>query len=124
MKLWVKILIALILGVITGFILGPKAEVLKPIGTMFLSLINMIIVLLVLSSMTVGITSIHDPQKLGRVGIKTLLLYLITTVIAIVLGLFFAAVFKPGISLGLHTSGSVNIGEAPSISQIILSIIP
>ena len=67
MKLWIKILIALSLGVITGLILGPNAKS-KPIGTLFLSLINMIIVLLVLSSMTVGITSIHDPQKLGRVG--------------------------------------------------------
>jgi Na+/H+-dicarboxylate symporter len=124
MKLWIKILIALFLGAITGLLLGPSAEIFKPIGSVFLSLINMIIVLLVLSSMTVGITSIHDPQKLGRVGIKTLLLYLITTVIAIVLGLFFAAVFKPGISLGLQATGNINLGEAPSVAQIILSIIP
>jgi dicarboxylate/amino acid:cation (Na+ or H+) symporter, DAACS family len=124
MKLWIKILIALFLGTITGLLLGPSAEIFKPIGSVFLSLINMIIVLLVLSSMTVGITSIHDPQKLGRVGIKTLLLYLMTTVVAIFLGLFFAEVFKPGISLGLQATGEVNIGETPTISQIILSIIP
>lgn len=119
-----KILIALVLGVIAGVILGPHAVYLKPIGTMFLSLINMIIVLLVLSSMTVGITSIHDPQKLGRVGIKTLLLYLITTIIAIAIGLLFAKVFQPGAGLGLHATGEVNIGETPTIGDIVLSIIP
>ena len=71
MKLWLKILIALVLGVITGLALGPQAAVFKPIGVIFLRLISMIIVLLVLASMTVGITSIHDPKKLGRVGLKT-----------------------------------------------------
>jgi DAACS family dicarboxylate/amino acid:cation (Na+ or H+) symporter len=124
MKLWIKILIAIVLGVITGAILGPKAEFLKPIGTMFLSLINMIIVLLVLSSMTVGITSIHDPQKLGRVGLKTLLMYLITTMFAIALGLLLAKFFPTGTGLNLHTTGEIHLNETPSISEIILSIIP
>ena len=125
MKLWVKILIALFLGVVTGWIFGPKAEVLKPIGTIFLNLINMIIVLLVLSSMTVGITSIHDPQKLGRVGLKTLLMYIGTTMIAIVIGLVFAKIFKPGAAMGLVSKAPISIhSEAPSFSEIALSIIP
>lgn len=124
MKLWIKILIALFLGVITGFLLGPNAEIFKPIGSVFLSLINMIIVLLVLSSMTVGITSIHDPQKLGRVGIKSLLLYLFTTVIAIILGLLFAWIFQPGAGLGFHPAGEIHLSEPPTISQVILSLVP
>ena len=88
MKLWVKIFIGLILGAITGLILGEKAIYLKPLGTIFLNLINMIIVLLILASMTVGITSIHDPKKLGRVGGKTIGIYLTTTLIAITTDLF------------------------------------
>lgn len=124
MKLWIKILIALILGVIAGAILGPNAVYLKPIGTLFLSLINMIIVLLVLSSMTVGITSIHDPQKLGRVGIKTLMLYVLTTSVAIALGLIFAKIFQPGAGMGLQTAGAIHLNETPSFGEIILSIVP
>lgn len=124
MKLWLKILIALILGVITGLIFGERAEILQPIGTIFLSLINMIIVLLVLSSMTVGITSIHDPKKLGRVGLKTLVLYLITTVIAICIGLIFSNVFDLGGSLHLARNFEINIESAPSLSEIFLSVIP
>lgn len=124
MKLWKKIMIALVLGVITGIILGPKAIYLKPIGTIFLNAINMIIVPLILSSMTVGITAIHDPKKLGRVGIKTLILYLTTTLIATFIGVSFGEFFKPGVGLSLVPSQPLNIAEAPSISQMLLTIIP
>jgi dicarboxylate/amino acid:cation (Na+ or H+) symporter, DAACS family len=126
MKLWVKILIALLLGVIAGSLLGAKAEYLKPIGNIFLSLINMIIVLLVLSSMTVGITSIHDPQKLGRVGVKSFLLYLLTTIIAIAIGLFLAKTIQPGLGLNLRAENAapIVIENTPSVSEMLLSIVP
>lgn len=125
MKLWVKILIALILGIGTGIILGPRAEYLKPIGTIFLNLISMIIVPLVLASMTIGITSIHDPQKLGRVGLKTLALYLMTTLIAIVIGISFAKFFGTGQGLELaSTVKEIKNIETPTLSEIFLSVIP
>ncbi|KAF3361975.1 Proton/sodium-glutamate symport protein [Chlamydiales bacterium STE3] len=125
MKLWIKILIAIALGIFTGIILGPNAEYLKPIGQSFLSLINMIIVLLVLSSMTVGITSIHDPQKLGRVGLKTLLVYLATTIIAIAIGISFGEIFRPGDSLSLQSTEQITIQTStPSFAEIFLSVIP
>lgn len=125
MKLWMKILIALVLGTIVGAILGPKAEYLKPLGTLFLNLINMVIVPLVLASMTVGITNIHDPKKLGRVGLKTLFLYLVTTLIAIVLGLALVHLFTPGIGLNLTSSvTTVEIQSPPGIVEILLSVIP
>lgn len=124
MKLWVKILIALALGIVTGLIFGEQAVILKPLGMMFLSLINMIIVLLVLASMTCGITSIHDPQKLGRVGLKSVILYLSTTVIAIIIGLLFAQVFHPGSTLTMAQTTEVVVSKAPSLSSILLSVIP
>lgn len=124
MKLWVKILIAIVLGVITGAILGPNAEYLKPIGQAFLSLINMIIVLLVLSSMAVGITSIHDPKKLGRVGLKSLFLYMTTTALAIVIGITFSKLFQPGIGLDLKGPENLNVQTPPALGEILLSIIP
>lgn len=127
MKLWVKILIALALGVIVGALMtwaGISTEFFKPVGDIFLRLINMIIVLLVLSSMTVGITSIHDPQKLGRVGLKTLVIYLSTTVIAIAIGILFAKVSGIGSGMGLKTTAEVVVRETPSIGDTILQIIP
>ena len=124
MKLWLKILIAMVLGVIVGSILGPDAKYLKPIGTMFLNAINMIIVLLVFSSMTLGITSIHDPKKLGRVGLRTLLLYLGTTIIATIIGISFGTFFQPGDGLGLQAVKAVDLSNAPDISSILLTVIP
>lgn len=124
MKLWVKILIALILGVVVGSLLGDYAEHLKPVGDAFLRLINMIIVLLVLSSMTVGITSIHDPQKLGRVGLKSLVLYLITTGIAIVIGILFAKIFHLGVGMGLTSTSTMQAKESISFGAMLLNFIP
>jgi dicarboxylate/amino acid:cation (Na+ or H+) symporter, DAACS family len=125
MKLWVKILIALGLGIVTGLVFGERAEVLKPLGTMFLSLINMIIVLLVLASMTCGITSIHDPQKLGRVGLKSLVLYLSTTAIAILIGIGFAQIFQPGSTLSMARPGvDLVVSKPPGLGNILLSVIP
>lgn len=123
MKLWVKIFIGLILGAITGLILGEKAIYLKPLGTIFLNLINMIIVLLILASMTVGVTSIHDPKKLSRVGGKTIGIYLTTTLIAITAGLLMANAFNLGEGLGLKAESAVQ-PNTPSIGEIIISIIP
>ncbi|CDR34394.1 dicarboxylate/amino acid:cation symporter [Criblamydia sequanensis] len=125
MKLWVKILIALFLGVIAGFILGDWSTVLKPVGDIFLRLINMIIVLLVLASMTVGITSIHDPQKLGRVGLKSLLVFLSTTAAAILIGISLGKLFGVGSGLDLSRAQiQITTPETPSITDMILEIIP
>src|SRR5688572_15232729 len=130
MKLWLKILIALIFGIVAGLFIHQGflpisfADFLRPVGNIFLSLINMIVVLLVFSSMTVGITSIHDPQKLGRVGLKTLFLYLMTTSIAILIGLSFAHIFEPGLGLNLQTANEIDLTKTPSIKDILLSIVP
>jgi Na+/H+-dicarboxylate symporter len=123
MKLWVKIFIGLVLGAITGLIIGENAVYLKPLGTIFLNMINMIIVLLILSSMTVGITSIHDPKKLGRVGGKTVGIYLLTTLLAITVGLILANAFDLGAGLGLQAK-EVTQAKPLSLSEMVISMIP
>lgn len=125
MKLWKKMLIGLVLGVITGIFLGPNASYLKPFGTVFLGLLNMVVVLLVFSSMTVGVTSINDAKKLGRVGLKTLLMYLITTAIAIVFALVVAKLINPGRGIGL-TGGALKIDTetAPNLLALFVDLVP
>lgn len=124
MKLWVKTLIAMFLGVVAGAILGPAAAPLKTIGDIFLRMINMIVVPLVLSSMTVGITSIHDPEKLGRVGLKTLGTYFVTTLISIAFGISIGYLFQPGKGLELQTPITTQLVSAPKVSELLLSVIP
>ncbi|MFI0434921.1 MAG: dicarboxylate/amino acid:cation symporter [Parachlamydiaceae bacterium] len=123
MKLWMKIFIGLLLGAMTGLIIGEKAIYLKPLGTLFLNMINMIIVLLILSSMAVGITSIHDPKKLGRIGGKSVGMYFTTTLIAIMTGLILANVFDLGQGLGLQAK-EVSQAKSLSLMEIIISVIP
>ena len=87
MKLWAKILIGLVLGLIAGSLLGSKAVYLKPVGTLFINAIKMLIVPLIFSSLVVGVNSLKDPKKMGRIGLKTLALYLGTTAVAVTIGL-------------------------------------
>ncbi len=124
MKLWAKILLAIVLGAGCGFILGPSAEILKPIGTLFINLLNMLIVPLVFSSMIIGITSTPDPKKLGRIGGITLLLYAVTTLIAIALGMAISSFFELGSSLHLAQSGQVVAKAMPTMSELLLSLVP
>ncbi len=125
MKLWVKMLLGLGLGTVVGVIFKEKAVYLKPVGTVFLGLLNMLVVLLVFSSMTVGVTSINDVRKLGRVGLKTLILYLGTTAIAIGFGLIAAKLFNPGAGLGLnHGSIELNIDETPELLNMFMNLVP
>jgi len=89
-KLHTKIFIGLILGVVVGLVFGEKARVIEPVGTIFLRLITMIVVPLVLVSLMLGTASLGDIRKLGRIGIKTIAYFTITTMIAISIGLFLA----------------------------------
>jgi Na+/H+-dicarboxylate symporter len=98
-KLHTQILIGLILGVVVGLVFGEKATIIKPVGTIFLRLITMIVVPLVLVSLMLGTASLGDIRKLGRIGIKTIAYFMITTIIAISIGLVLVNVFKPGLGL-------------------------
>lgn len=126
MKLWMKILIALISGIITGSVIGPPAASLKILGTIFLGMINMLIVPLIFSSMIVGVAGIDNPKTLGRVGLRTLALFLFTTVISIIVGLFLADITSPGLGVQIP-SIDIAAGAKPptqSLSEILTGLIP
>ncbi len=102
MPLYVKILIGLILGAIWSFISSAMGwnqftiDWIDPFGQIFIRLLKFIAVPLVLFSVVTGIASLNDVSKLGRMGGKTLLIYLITTVCAVSIGLLIGNVVKPG----------------------------
>ncbi len=98
-KLHTQIFIGLILGVVVGLVFGEKATIIKPVGTIFLRIITMIVVPLVLVSLMLGTASLGDIRKLGRIGIKTIAYFMITTTIAISIGLVLVNIVKPGIGL-------------------------
>ncbi|MBQ0756935.1 MAG: dicarboxylate/amino acid:cation symporter [Amphritea sp.] len=125
LALWKKILVGMVLGVAAGAIMGPDAEMLKPIGTLFINAIKMLIVPLVFCSLVVGVTSMQDTRKMGRIGVKAVLLYLGTTAIAISIGLGLATVLTPGEGLNMVVTDAVAVGkEAPTLVQTLLNMIP
>ena len=129
MNLSTKILVGLVLGIIAGLGLGPSGlpfaqTWIAPLGDIFLNLIKMIIVPLVLSSLVVGAASVGDIKKVGRIGGKTLALYLGTTAIAIALGLIIAIILQPGSGLALTSKAVAKTVSSPPISAVIVGLIP
>lgn len=125
MALWKKILIGMVLGVIVGAIMGPDAEVLKPIGTLFINAIKMLIVPLVFCSLVVGVTSMQDTRKMGRIGLKSVVLYLATTAGAISIGLGLGTVFSPGEGIDMASSVAAPAAkDAPTLVQTLLAMVP
>jgi Na+/H+-dicarboxylate symporter len=136
------ILIGLVLGVIGGYVAaltGQSEFVLRfvqPFGTLFLNLLKMIAVPLVLFSLVAGVASLNDTTKLGRIGGKSIALYLATTAIAISIGLVVVNLFAPGKGLSpevreklLAQYGEKATAETQRVSEIsigdqLLDIVP
>ncbi len=136
-KLHTKIFIGLILGVVVGLVFGEKALIIEPVGTIFLRLITMIVVPLVLVSLMLGTASLGDIRKLGRIGIKTIVYFMITTMIAISIGLVLANIVKPGTGLNEEVKAELyksyeskaqvsiqSMEEKPSLKDILINIVP
>ncbi|MBP7190085.1 MAG: dicarboxylate/amino acid:cation symporter, partial [Rickettsiaceae bacterium] len=96
MKLWQKVTLALILGVVFGIYFPKYCSYIKPVGDIFLRLIKMIINPLIFFSLVSGITSMSDPASLGRIGVKSTAIFLMTTCFAVIFGIGVAHFMEPG----------------------------
>ena len=117
----------MILGGLCGFLFGERMSVVSWMGTLFLNALKMIIVPLIISSMIVGITQLGDIRKIGATGIKTLLYYLATTGIAVLIGIILVNIIQPG--TGVDVTGAQPIQPIATQDQgvllhIIMSVIP
>ncbi|WP_394131210.1 dicarboxylate/amino acid:cation symporter [Shewanella maritima] len=123
--LWMQILIGMILGILVGAALGEQATSLKPIGSLFVNTIQMLIVPLVFCSLIVGVTSMQDTSKMGRIGFKSFVFYLATTSIAITIGLMVGGLLQPGVGLNMvHDGATQAVKEAPSVVDTLINIVP
>lgn len=132
-----QIFIGLILGVVVGLVFREQARIIEPIGTIFLRLITMIVVPLVFVSLMLGTASLGDIRKLGRIGLKTAIYFVVTTVIAISVGLILANSIKPGEGLNEQVKaelyknyqqkaevGLQRLEEKPSMVEVLVNIVP
>lgn len=130
LNLSVQILIGLLIGIAVGlFMQGEGARAvannwIKPLGTLFLNAIKMIIVPLVFSSLIVGTCGLGDARRVGRIGGKTILYYLMTTALAVTLGLTVGNVGRVGGGFVLAEGLTYQAQEAPNVVDTLLNIIP
>ena len=129
MSLTFKITLGLIQGVMVGVALQNHADFavsyIKPIGTIYLNLIKMIVVPVVVLSITQGIVSLQDIRKVGSIGLRTILFYTVTTAAAVTVGLFFANILNVGAGYVLPAGElSYNASEAPALMDTIVNIFP
>ncbi|GMB08210.1 proton glutamate symport protein [Thermolongibacillus altinsuensis] len=131
-----QIFIGLIAGIIVGAIFygNPAVETyLKPIGDIFLRLIKMIVIPIVVSSLVVGVASVGDMKKLGKLGGKTIIYFEIITTIAIIVGLLAANIFQPGAGVNIKTLEKTDIQsyvdttsevQSHSMADTFVNIVP
>ena len=130
------ILIGMILGFIVGLILNfwVKDPFIKDIvlidnvfyigGTVFIKLMKMLVVPLVFCSIVVGVASISDIRKIGKIGGTTILIYLLTTALAITIALLIAGIIKPGEGLNMAGLAQANLTTAQTMADTVINIIP
>lgn len=139
------ILVAIALGVILGLLLtdpvfGPFYSFCEIVGELFIRLISMLVIPLVISSLIIGVTSIGDSQQLGRMGGKVLMWFVALMVISAALGVGLTLLLEPGFGLQTlladptsplselanryHSTLSQTVGETPTLTQLLLNIIP
>ncbi len=122
--LLIRILIGLILGAIIGLLAGPSIMWLKPLGDIFVRLLKMIVMPVILFSLVVGAASI-SPARLGRVGVKIIAYYLLTTFIAVSIGLLLANLIQPGAAMNLAAGKAAGkMLTHPKVVNTLLNIIP
>ena len=123
-----QIFIALVLAIVAGLLLSKQAafanDYIKPIGTIFLNLLKFIVCPIVLFSILCGMISMKDIKKVGSIGLKTIVYYLLTTAFAIVIGLVMGQLCK-GFFPALSTSDLVyEAKEATPFMQVLVDIFP
>ena len=131
LSLPVWIFIGMLAGILAGlcFLKNPDftTNYLKPIGTIYINLLKFLVVPVVLFSITDGVISLKDLKRVGSVGIKTFVYYMITTAVAVVIGLALASAFK-GLFPPLPSAELAELEyaakEAPSMMQVIVDIFP
>jgi len=147
MSLTTRIMIGMLSGIAVGFIfqaiLAGEDDYLIPLGLfslpiksffvdglfhiggqIFIASLKMLVVPLVFVSLVCGTCSLSDPKKLGRLGGKSIGLYLITTAIAITVAITLALLVNPGEGINLPSDAAYSAKEAPTLAQVIIGMFP
>ena len=128
------IIICLFAGILVGFAflkLAPEStfttDYLKPLGTIYINLLKFMVVPVVVFSIMDGVISLNDLKRVGSLGVKTIVYYILTTAFAVVIGLVVVNCFKgffPALDQSVTSSLEYNAAEAPKVMDVIIAIFP
>ncbi|PKK90891.1 MAG: dicarboxylate/amino acid:cation symporter [Candidatus Wallbacteria bacterium HGW-Wallbacteria-1] len=124
------IIAAMFAGAFAGWLMGPGAIALEPLGSIFMQLIKMLVIPLVAVSIVSGAASLGNTRSAGKVGGATFIYYMVTTIFAVALGLAFGELFQPGTGLDMSQVKSMfsdeyqGRGDIPGFWDTIKGIIP
>ena len=122
--LWQRILLAILLGALAGWLLGERAAQIKWIGDLFIRLIRMMVVPLVLAMIITGVAALGDPRRLGTMGGRTIGLLIAMTALAVCVGLGLGTWLQPGAGVQLGAVGAGTPAVARPIAEQLLAIVP
>ena len=123
LSLAAKTFIGFGLGIVIGLVFGETATIVKPLGTVFLNMIKMIVVPMVFFSITAGVASLGDLKKLRNIGVKVVGLYALTSALCVGLGLIMANIINPGKGFDLTALSQSTDYEAQAMPSIIDTLI-
>lgn len=131
----------ILIGMLAGFALGSIVHAIglaedNPVmvylvnglidigGQIFIASLKLLVVPLVFVSLVCGASNLSDGSSMGRIGGKTVALYLLTTAVAISFAMIFAIIISPGVGINLATEAEFVAREQPSIKQVLIDIFP
>jgi aerobic C4-dicarboxylate transport protein len=130
--LYFQVLTAIIIGALLGYYFPAAGEKMKPFGDGFIKLIKMLIAPIIFLTVVVGIATIGDLKKLGRVGLKSLIYFEVVTTVALFIGLVVVKLFHPGTGINADASTLdmkaveqyASSAKSQSTAEFLLHIIP
>ena len=130
--LYVQVLVAILLGVLIGWLKPDLGKELKPLGDAFIVLIKMMIAPIIFCTVVHGISSMGDLKRVGRVGLKAMIYFEVVSTLALAIGLIVGEILKPGAGFNIDPASIdpkavatyVTKAKADGIVQHLMAIIP
>jgi aerobic C4-dicarboxylate transport protein len=131
-QLWVHVLIAMLVGVVLGYVKPDVAKSMKPLGDGFIKLIRMVIAPIIFVTVVSGIYKMQSMKEVGRIGIRALIYFEVVSTLALIIGLVVALVLRPGAGINADASQLDPKAMAPYLggaakqtaTEFLLNIIP
>ena len=124
LSLFTKIMIGFVLGIIAGLIMGPKASSLAFLGTILTRLLTMVVAPLVLGLLICAAADVKDFKTLGKIGGKTIAIFLGSTAVAVAIGLVLSNVMNIGGGFTMPAEVNYSASDVPSVVDTLMNIIP